>query len=254
MARNYAQIRAKPAKYKPNSSNVKKARKYQRFGEHVRYFTVDEWRLFTDAIDNQEHKLMMHLIYETGCRVGEFVQICLKHLDFLNSSVFFPAENTKTRHQRTSYIPRGLMNDIVIYLRSQNRMAKRTYQITEGEDYLFRPHDKKKSMYTPNRIRQIFQNYVQEAGLNREYGKDSKSRKLHKFTIHTLRHSHCMHYIHIYKLPVPIVQRQVGHTTLDATMTYCRPTDEFVGESYQEVRANPVTKPPVSQYAMKVEK
>ena len=41
---------------------------------------------------------------------------------------------------------------------------------------------------------------------------------------------------HIYKLPVPIVQRQVGHTTLDATMTYCRPSDEFVGESYRKAR------------------
>ena len=90
---------------------------------------------------------------------------------------------------------------------------------------------------------------MRKAGLNREYGKDSKSRKLHKFTVHSLRHSHCMHYIHIYKLPVPIVQRQVGHTTLDATMTYCRPTDEFVGQSYQEVRTNPEAKPVVSQYA-----
>lgn len=57
---------------------------------------------------------MMLLIYETGCRVSEFVQIPLKHLDFLNSYVFFPAANTKTKHQCTSHIPRGLMNYIAM--------------------------------------------------------------------------------------------------------------------------------------------
>ena len=129
------------------------------------------------------------------------------------------------------------MNDIVIYLRTQSRMPKRTYQVFNSEDFLFRSHNKKGHKYTPNRIRQIFQKYVHKAGLVREYGTDSRGRKLHKFTIHSLRHTHCMHYIHIYKLPVPIVQRQVGHTTLDATMTYCRPSDEFVGESYRKARA-----------------
>ena len=176
----------------------------------------------------------------TGCRVGEFVQIRLKHLDFLNSAVFFPAENTKTKHQRSSHIPRGLMNDIVMYIRGQNRMTKRTYRVFDGEDFLFRPHHRKRVPYTTNRIRQIFLHYVRKAGLDREYGADILGRRLHKFTIHTLRHSHCMHYIHIYKLPVPIVQRQVGHNTLDATMTYCRPTDEFVGESYRQARIIPV--------------
>jgi integrase len=238
MTSNHAKIRGKQAKKRSNSSNVKKSKKYERFGDHIRYFTMDEWKLFISNIDNHEHKLVMLLIYETGCRVGEFVQIKLKHFDFLNSSILFPAENTKTKHQRTSFIPKGLLNDIIIFLRSQNRMAKRSQNISKSEDYLFRPQNKKNKNYTPNRIRQIFQQYVIKAGLHREYGEDQMGRKLHKFTIHTLRHSHCMHYIHIYKLPVPIVQKQVGHTTLDATMTYCRPTDEFVGQSYQEARIN----------------
>ena len=64
----------KPSEKHANLSNVKKFPKYERFGENVRYFAIEEWRLFTDAIANQEHKLMMFLIYETRCRVGEFVQ------------------------------------------------------------------------------------------------------------------------------------------------------------------------------------
>ena len=237
MTKNHTKSSLNQASNRAIPSNVKKSRKYERFGEQIRYFTLSEWKLFIDTIDNQKHKLMMLLIYETGCRVGEFVQIQLKHLDFLNSAVFFPAENTKTKRQRTSHIPKGIMNDIIIYLRSQNRMAKRTLQISKSEDYLFRS-SRKNTKYTSNRIRQIFQQYVKRAGLDREYASDSKGRKLHKFTIHSLRHTHCIHYIHIYKLPIPIIQRQVGQTTLDATMTYCRPSDEFVGEEYEKARNN----------------
>ena len=98
------------------SSNVKSEQKYDRFGETIRYLTISELQRFMDSIDNYEHKLMMRTIYQLGCRVGEFVRIQLKHLDFGRSSVYFPAENTKTGHRRNSYLPRGLTNSDSPYL------------------------------------------------------------------------------------------------------------------------------------------
>ena len=92
------------------SANVKQSQNYERFGETIRYLTLEEWQKLTDCIDDYRHKLMFRLIYHLGCRVGEFVRIQLKHLDFGRSSVFFPAENTKTGHRRTSHVPVGLMN------------------------------------------------------------------------------------------------------------------------------------------------
>jgi integrase len=84
------------------------------------------------------------------------------------------------------------------------------------------------------------------AGLDREYARDRKGRILHELTIHSLRHSHIMHYVHVYKLPLPVVQKQVGHTTLKATSVYLRPSDEHVGQAYEQARrySAPVTKPP----------
>ena len=77
MIQKQTQISGKQGKKQTNLSNVKKRRKYERFGEHIRYFTMDEWKLFISSIDNHEHNLMMLLIYETGCIVGEFVKINL---------------------------------------------------------------------------------------------------------------------------------------------------------------------------------
>jgi hypothetical protein len=44
-----------------------------------------------------------------------------------------------------------------------------------------------------------------------------------------------MHHVHDYKLPLPIVQKQVGHKTLKATSVYLKPSDEAVAEAYAEV-------------------
>jgi len=214
-------------------SNVKSPQKYERFGETIRYLTLEEWQKLFDCIEDYKHKLMLRMVYELGCRVGEFVRIQLKHLNFGRSTVFFPAENTKTRRKRTSYLPRGLMNEVLSMLKSQGRVGKRDNRIKKADDYLFKPSGKKSGHYSENRLRQIFQRYVRKAGLDREYGTDSKGRKLHQLTIHSLRHSHLMHYIHIYKLPLPIVQKQVGHRTLQATSAYLRPSDETVASAYE---------------------
>ena len=225
---------------------MKPSARYERFGETIRYLTLDEWQQLLDSIDDYRHKLMIRLIYHLGCRVGEFVRIQLKHLDFGRSSVFIPAENTKTGHRRSSHVPVGLMNEIKSMLKREDRMLKRSDAVLNPDEYLFK---KSKSShrrfassamrniagrYTENRVRQIFQRYVHKAGLSREYGTDSKGRKLHQITVHSLRHSHIMHHIHVYKLPLPIVQKQVGHRTLKATSVYLNPSDEAVGDAYEE--------------------
>jgi integrase/recombinase XerD len=225
--------------------NVKSSRKYERFGETIRYLTLEEWQRLLDCIENYKHKLMLQMVYELGCRVGEFVRIQLKHLNFTRSMVLFPAENTKTRRKRTSFLPRGLMNEIMSMLKAEGRVGRRDNSVKKPDDYLFKPTGKKSGHFSENRLRQIFQQYVRKAGLDREYGTDSKGRKLHQLTIHSLRHSHLMHYIHVYKLPLPIVQKQVGHRTLQATSAYLKPSDETVARAYESAKSNEVTIKPV---------
>jgi len=210
------------------------AKRYERFGETIRYLTMDEWNRFLDCVDEYRHKLMFRLIYHLGCRVGEFVRIQLKHLDFSRSSVLIPAENTKTHYRRTSHVPRGLMNEVKSMLRREGRMLKRLETMPNPDDFLFRkPGRSRSGHYSENRVRQIFQRYVKKSGLDREYATDSKGRKLHQITVHSLRHSHIMHHIHVHKLPLPIVQKQVGHRTLSATSVYLNPSEEAVGKAYE---------------------
>ena len=115
----------------------KTAKKHERFGEIIKHFTLDETQQLFDSIDNYKHKLMFEIIYEFGCRVGEFVKIQVKHLNFSRSTVFFSAENTKTKHARISYLPKGLTNEIKSMLKQKGLINKRNDRIKNGEAYLF---------------------------------------------------------------------------------------------------------------------
>ena len=225
--------------FRPSASNVKPSanrRRYARFGQTIRYMTLEELRALFDVIEDYRHKLMMRTIYELGCRVGEFVRIELRHLDFRRAMVWFPAENTKTRTARFSHLPAGLVNEIKSLLRREGRMAKRTDRVYRPSEYLFHPGLRADRHFSENRLRQIFRRYVELAGLARPCGRDRVGRRLHALSIHSLRHSHIMHYVHVHRLPVPVVQRQVGHKSLKTTSVYLRPSDEHVGEAYAEVR------------------
>ena len=210
--------------------------KYERFGEIIRYLTLDELNQFFDSIDNYQHKLMFQVIYELGCRVGEFVRIQVKHISFQRNTVFFPAENTKTKHARASNLPQGLTNEIMSYLKGDGIITKRRNTIRKPEAYLFHPGRRWHHRYSENRIRQIFQRYIEKSGLDHLYGGDARGRQLHMFTVHSLRHSHVMHYVVDRGLPLPIVQKQVGHRNLKTTSVYLSASTEKVAAAYRKAR------------------
>lgn len=236
MTKHEASAGGKEGEKQSLAANVKSSKKYSRFGEIIRYLTLKEYQKFIDGIDNRKHRLMFELIYELGCRVGEFVRIRLQDIDFSRGMVYFPAENTKTRQPRWSFLSKRQLNEIKALLKDQGRMTKRTDAIRQPHGFLFHPGNSGNLPYSENRIRQVFRECANKAGLNRHYGEDTQGRSLHQFSVHSLRHSHIMHYVHEYKLPLPIVQKQVGHKTLKATSVYLNPSEHLVAQSYSQAQ------------------
>lgn len=162
-------------------------------------------------MDNSRDKLVLKLIFELGCRVGEFVQIQLKHINFQGCSIFFPIENTKTNERRISFIPRDLMNDLKDYLKRQGLVTKREENTKKPGAYLF-PGRNGRSPITTRALQKMLQKYIEKAGLDEVYAQDSEGRQLHKYTIHSLRHSHVRYYTTHRKLDLASVQQQVGQS------------------------------------------
>jgi len=191
---------------------------------------------------------MFQVIFELGCRVGEFVRIQVKHINFNRSEVIIPAENTKTKHARSSFLPKGLTNEIKSMLKQRGLISKRNEKIKIPQAYVFHPGKRWNDHYTENRIRQIFQVYACRADLQRIYGQDKRGRNLKMFTVHSLRHSHLVSYIIDKKLPLPIVQKQVGHRSLKTTSIYLQPSSEKIAEAYSVVRNESNTISPRCSY------
>lgn len=220
-----------------NTQSLKELNKNDIHNSDGRYLSLQDLERFFSVIGDREHKLMMKTIYELGCRVGEFVKIKLKHLDFENNAVFFPAENTKARQARRSYISKELMNELKEYLKREGRVTEIS-EILEPETFLFRsgfknqPEDKG---MTENRIRQIFSKYIEKASLQKVYGHDSIGRALHLYTVQSLRYSHIVHAQSHLMIKTSIVAKQVGHTSL-LTSVYGEATEEMVKEAYEKAR------------------
>ena len=217
----------------------KRVKRYERFGEVIRYLTIEELKLLFDSIDNYKHKLMFEVMYELGCRVGEFVRIQVQHINFGRSAIFFPAQNTKTKYARISYLPKGLINEIKSMLKQKGFMTKREEKIRNSGAYLFHPGRRWNQPYTENRIRQVFQHYIDKAVLQQTYGTDRLGRNLKMYTVHSLRHSHVMHYTVDRGVALPIVQKQVGHRSLKTTSVYLSPSTEKIGMAYRLARQKP---------------
>jgi integrase len=179
---------------------------------------------------------MFEIIFELGCRVGEFVLLQAKHINFNRSEIYIPAEITKTKHSRISVLPKGLANEIKSMLKQRDILNKRDGSLKNPDAYIFQHGKRRNKPYTPNRIRQIFQKYIQKAGLQQFYGKDKKGRNLKMFTVHSLRHSHAQYYIIDKKLPLPIVQKQLGHRNLKTTSIYLQPSSQKIAKAYSEAR------------------
>jgi integrase len=226
-----------PASVRTNAYRKRRRpKRYDRFGEVIRYLTIDEIQQLFDGIDNYTHKLMFEVIYELGCRVGEFVKMKVRHISFSRSTVFFPAENTKTRFARTSSLPQGLTNELKSLLKQNGAIGKRDDRITKPDGYVFHPGKRWNTSYTENRLRQIFQRYVTKTGLQQTYGQDRCGKSLKMFTVHSLRHSHIMHYVVDRGLPLPIVQKQVGHRSLKTTSMYLSASTEKMAQAYRTAR------------------
>ena len=113
-------------------------------------------------------------------------------------------------------------------------MARKSLRVYFPDSFLFSPHKRFRTFYSENRIRQLFLHYIKKAELDQEYGRDSKGKMLHQFTVHSLRHSHITHFIHHYKVPLPVVQKQCGHRSLKSTSVYLNPSEEMVIETYDK--------------------
>jgi len=158
------------------------------------FLTKEETVSFLNAIINLKHKLMIKLLYGTGMRVSELVNLRIRDLDFNNNYGW--VRQGKGRKDRLFILPLQLKEELIQWI-EQQRLNNESWLFTGIEG----------NHYSVSSIQAIVKQAKKDAGLK---------KNVHS---HTLRHSFATHLIQN-GYAVTEVQPLLGHSKLETTMIY----------------------------------
>lgn len=161
-----------------------------------------------------KHFMMLSLLYETGCRVSELINIKVKDIN-LNKDSYIRILG-KGNKERIVYISDTTVKILNKYMED--------FHISEG--YLFLNHSNKQfSRYGVNKM---VTKYV-------ELAKEKNSTLREKnITPHSFRHTKAVHFL-LNGTALPIIQRFLGHNQIQTTEGYLAVTSDVVINAVNEV-------------------
>jgi integrase/recombinase XerD len=165
--------------------------------------SVEEVRDLFRAMDgtsrvDRRNKVLFHLCYVAGLRIGEAVSLKLSNLDFDEGTLRVVGKGDKERR---------------IYLKSYTVELLEQYIEESGvTDFLF--PGRGGSHITANTVQSEFPRYVKKADIRR------------RVTPHMLRHSVAVHYL-LGGAPITFVQQFLGHENLATTGIYTQLADDM---------------------------
>jgi integrase/recombinase XerD len=141
---------------------------------------------------NLKHRTILALLYSCGLRIGELINLELKHIDIQRNQV--AVKNSKGRKDRYVKMADSLIPLINNYVQTYNPKV----YFAEGK-----PNEK----YTASSIRAFLKRSCELAQINK------------KVTPHTLRHSYATHLLEG-GTDIRLIQALLGHTKPETTMIY----------------------------------
>ena len=173
----------------------------------ISYFTEDEIKIMINYLNNYKNLkrlTMVCVLYETGARVSEFINIKLSDLNLSdNASITLYGKGNKTR-----IVP--ISEELVKLI---NKYLKEIY-INYSNDYLFYSNYKKK--YNRKSINYLINALIKQ--LHNNYPKYFNG----SYHPHSFRHTKATH-LYNNGTPLLYVKEFLGHSTISSTEIYATP-------------------------------
>ena len=158
------------------------------------------------------NKAMLELMYATGLRVSELVELKLNDIDFSNDIIRILGKGSKER-----IIPIG---DIALEYLEEYINNHRSLMLKGNScDYVFLNNHGKKM--TRQGFFKIIKKIAKDAGINSE------------ISPHTLRHSFASHLLK-YGADLRTIQELLGHSDISTTQVYTHIANEELRKNYDE--------------------
>ncbi|MDO8563956.1 MAG: tyrosine-type recombinase/integrase [Nanoarchaeota archaeon] len=179
---------------KKSFENVRVPKKEKRLPEVL---TKQEVVKLIDSADNLKSKLIISMLYSSGLRVSEVVNLKVSDVDFQNNLGW--VRKGKGSKDRMFNLSKNLNDDIQKYLAGRENK------------YIF----SKEEPLTTRNIQKIIFNLRGKAGINK------------KLTPHTLRHSFATHLLEE-GTDIRVIQSLLGHSNLNTTQVYAHVSSDMI--------------------------
>ncbi len=167
--------------------------------------------IFSDGLQGITEKLVLEILYNTGIRRSELVNLKESQIDFANSNIKVLGKGKKER-----IIP--VSNRVILSLKNYRAEKKRVIPYT-GNEFLF--VNEKGNQITPEKVYQIVKKYLQQV------------TTISKKSPHILRHTFATQLMNN-GADIFAVKELLGHSSLAATQVYTHNTIEKLKEVYKK--------------------
>ena len=151
-----------------------------------------EVKLIVNIITNLKHKAIISLLYGSGLRIGELLQ--LKKTDIDLDRMAIHVKGAKGKKDRYTILSSNVLEILREY-----------YKKYKPKDYLF--EGQKGGKYSRESAGQVFKRVLKKAKINKNA------------TLHTLRHSFATHLLED-GIGIAHIQKLLGHSNIKTTLIY----------------------------------
>ncbi len=146
------------------------------------------------SIDNIKHKLIIQILYTSGLRVSEIINLNINYIDFYRKTIF--VKGGKGKKDRITIISEKVLENINKYLLEYKPIT-----------YIFENMNGRK--ISQRTVQKVVLTAAKKAGINKN------------ISPHTLRHSFATHQIEN-GVNLRYVQAMLGHARLETTQIYTK--------------------------------
>lgn len=156
--------------------------------------SVEEVGRVIFCASNLKHKTILCLMYSTGVRVGEVVDLKISNID--SSRMIINIQDAKGGKDRQVPLDPTLLQLLRLY-----------YKEYKPKEYLFNGQSKESLQYSESSIAQFLQKYVDKAGIKK------------RVYPHLIRHCNATHLLES-GTDLSIIQKLLGHSDIKTTQIY----------------------------------
>jgi len=213
---------------------VKSSHKEKESGEKIQYLTPEDVKKLWKNVPAPKlrNKLIVRMLYQTGLRVGELIQVRVEQ-DLQRTEQIITVRESASKSDGRKVAYKGtLQKPLRRWIDGGYRDA---VPGSKNNPYLFPTQDptQKNPYISRGSIRRIVRNAADNANMNREIYTDKSGNSRTKVSPHILRHSMAVNTLKANNMNVRELQQFLGHSELETTEIYLNIASDSAVDVYK---------------------